>query len=101
MAFVLTKRPVDVIEHTLDFTSYLPDGITVDSAVATVEGEADTALVAGTPSVDSPLVTVQLSAGTAEAIYQVYVTATFSGSAPVGVKRLQFEVQMTSAPEDV
>lgn len=99
MAFVLTKRPVDVIDHTLDFTNYLPAGVTVASAVSLVKGELDTLLVVNATTVASPLVTVQLSAGTAGAIYQVYVTATFSGTAPVGVKRLQFEVQLTLDPE--
>lgn len=99
MAFVLTKRPVDVVEHTLDFTSYLPDGQTVASAVGLVKGETDALLVVDKLVVASPLVTVQLSAGTAGAIYQVYVTATMTGTAPVAVKRLQFEVQMTLDPE--
>lgn len=99
MAYVLTKRPVDKLEHTLDFTSYLPDGATVASAVALVKGELDQLLVVDRTTVASPLVTVQLSAGTANGIYQVYVTATMSNAAPAAVKRLQFEVQITLDPE--
>lgn len=92
MAYVLTKRPVDVLQHALDFTGYLADAGTVSSAVALVvgEGEASPVLTAAV-AVASPLVVVTLTAGTALVIYQVYVTATLSGGL---TKRLQFEVQL-------
>lgn len=97
MAYAISKRPVDVIDHTLDFTGYLPEGETVASAVVAVVGEGEApALLTAVAVVTSPLVIVTLSAGTAEGIYQVYATATFSGG---GVKRLQFEVAMTSNGE--
>lgn len=92
MAYVITKRPVDVIEHTLDFTGYLAEAGSVSSATVDVvgEGEATPDLTADV-AVASPLVTVTLSGGTALGIYQVYVTATLSGGL---TKRLQFEVQV-------
>ena len=77
MAYAIAKRPVDVIDHTLDFTGYLPDGLVVTSAVANLTGESDSALTIVSVVVASPLVTVRLAGGPADAIYQVYVTATF------------------------
>ncbi len=80
MSFVLTKRPVDVIDHTMDFTNYLPEGLAVTAAEAKVVGEADNTLSIVSVTVASPLVTVRVADGTAEAIYQVYVTATFGAA---------------------
>lgn len=75
MAFVLTKRPVDVIEHTLDFTNYIPSGYRLASAVAKAVGETDALLAIEEVMVATPLVTVRLSGGLVASIYQVYVTA--------------------------
>ena len=76
MSYVVAKRPVDVIEHVLDFTGYIPEGQVVKSATAKVKGETDSALTVQSITVASPLVTLTLHGGTARAIYQVYVDAT-------------------------
>lgn len=81
MSFAIDKRPVDVIQHSLDFTNYLPDGKVVTAATAKVVGEDDNLLVVQAIDVASPLVTLTLEGGTARGIYQVYVTATFGNPA--------------------
>ena len=99
MGYVIRKRPVDAIEHALDFTGYLPtDTDPLASAVVKIVGEDGVvpALLTGTVTVASPQVTVKLLAGTAIVTYQVYVTATTTAGL---VKRLQFEVAMTADPE--
>lgn len=77
MSYVVDKRPVDIIDHSLDFTGYLPEGMVVGSATVKVVGEGDNALSVQQVIIASPLVTVRLSGGTAGMIYQVYVTASF------------------------
>lgn len=76
MAYVITKRPVDVIEHALDFTGYIPDGQKVVSAVAKAVGETDALLAIESVTVVTSQVVVRLSGGLSDSIYQVYVTAT-------------------------
>lgn len=92
MAYAITKRPIDVIEHTLDFTGYLAEGGTVSSASVLVVGEGEVSpVLTAAATVATPLVHVTVTAGTARTLYQVYVTATLSGGL---TKRLQFEVQV-------
>jgi len=91
---VTRKRPADITPWVVSYVSYLPEGDTIASVAHVVDGEADSALAVASTTIDGPDVTCKLTGGTAEAIYQVYLTATFTS----GLKRtIQFEVDVERA----
>lgn len=75
MAQVFRKYPDDVLRIKLYYGYDMPEGDTIASVAFSVAGEDDQDL---TCSVTHSTTTVSLTAsqGTAEGIYQVYVTAT-------------------------
>jgi hypothetical protein len=78
----IEKDPYAVLDYTLDWTNWMPDGETISSISVTVEtisGDASPLTLDSSTNTDY-LATAFLSAGTAGNIYNVEYRITTSGS---------------------
>ena len=84
-----TKQPVDVVDYDIDYSEWLSDGDTLESATVTVAPATN--LVIDSVFVNDPRIKIWVSGGTNGVTYKVTVTAT---TADGRVKQDEFRVKV-------
>ena len=84
-----TKQPVDVVDYDIDYSEWLSEGDTIESATVTVAPATN--LVIDSLFVNDPRIKIWVSGGTNGVTYKVTVTAT---TADGRVKQDEFRVKV-------
>lgn len=90
MLGVFFKRSVDQLDFDIDFSRWLPDGDTIQSATATVE-PSDSMVSAPQVLVDGDTVKVWVIDGLDGKTASILVTATTTGNR---VKQVEFQIRV-------
>lgn len=90
MLGVFFKRSVDQLDFDIDFSRWLPDGDTIQSATAAVE-PGDSMVSAPQVLVDGDTVKVWLVDGVSGKTASILVTATTTGNR---VKQIEFQIRV-------
>lgn len=90
MLGVFFKRSVDQLDFDIDFSRWLPDGDTIQSATATVE-PGDSMVSAPQVLVDGDTVKVWLVDGVSGKTASILVTVTTTGNR---VKQIEFQIRV-------
>lgn len=84
-----TKQPVDVVDYDIDYSEWLSEGDTIESATVTVAPATNLAI--DSVFVNDPRIKIWVSGGTNSVTYKVTVTAT---TADGRVKQDEFRVKV-------